>query len=109
MKWSALKKFKLALAGVLLLLLAGCGWSGAGVVVGKTKTDAYTYISFQCYGYDSKGNCTMNMPITNYVPDYYYLQVNSDQDGKVHDVSVNYEYWQNAKSGDRFDNRKKES
>jgi hypothetical protein len=99
--------------GLLLLaatmVLTACGWTGTGVVVGKTKTDAYSYVSFQCAGFDAKGNCTVQMPITNYVPDYYYLQVNSDQDGKVHDVSVNYEYWMAAKSGDKFDNRKKES
>jgi hypothetical protein len=102
------KKFKLALALALLLTLAACGWSGTGVVVGKTKTDAYTYISFICSSYDSKGFCTVQVPITNYVPDYYYLQVNADDDGKVHDVSVNYEYWVAAKNGDKFDNRKKE-
>jgi len=104
-----LKKFKLvAVALSLLLALAACGWSGTGVVVGKTKTDAYTYVSFICSAYDSKGFCTVQVPITNYVPDYYYLQVNADDDGKVHDVSVNYEYWVAAKNGDKFDNRKKE-
>lgn len=104
-----MKKFNLAAVAVsLLLTLAACGWSGTGTVVGKTKTDAYTYISFICSAYNSQGMCTVQVPITNYVPDYYYLQVNSDQDDKVHEVSVNYEYWNAAKNGDKFDNRKKE-
>lgn len=103
-----MKKFKLAVTLSLLLTLAACGWSGTGVVVGKSMTEAYSYISYICSAYDAKGMCMVQAPIINSVPEYYYLQVNSDEDGKVHDVSVNYEYWNAAKSGDKFDNRKKE-
>ena len=103
-----MKKFKLALALPLLLVLAACGWTGTGVVSGKYKTEAYSYISYICSAYDSKGFCTVQMPIVNDVPEYYYLKVNSDEDGKMHEVSVNYDYWVAAKDGDRFDNRKKE-
>lgn len=103
-----MKKFKLvAVALGVLLVLAACGWSGTGVVVGKSKTEAYTYISYICSAYDAKGFCTVQMPIVNNVPEYYYLQINADDDGKVHEVSVNYEYWNAAKNGDKFDNRKK--
>jgi hypothetical protein len=98
------------LAGILLLAvlcLTGCGWQGTGTVVEKTFSPAYDYITFQCMGFDGKGNCTLNMPINNHVSESYGYKVRDDADGKIHDVTVNQTYWNTYGVGTHFDNREK--
>lgn len=98
------------LAGILLALtvmLTACGWQGTGVIVSKRYTEAYQYISFICSSYNAQGICAVQVPITNYVPAYYYVGVKVDTDGKTRDISVNLDYWNASKVGDQFDNRDK--
>lgn len=91
---------------VLTLLLAACGWQGAGTVVSKEKSDGYWYNSSYCAAYDGKGMCTMTMQQVNYMPDTYSVKV-KDESGEVHEVDVNQSYWDAAKEGDHFDNTDK--
>lgn len=98
------------LAGILLLavlVLTGCGWKGTGVVVEKTYSPAYDYVSFICSSYNAQGMCVVQVPITNHVPESYGYNVREDGTGKIHGVTVNYEYWSTHDVGTKFDNRDK--
>lgn len=97
-------------AGLLVLavlVLTGCGWQGTGVVTEKTFSPAYDYMSFICGSYNTQGICTVQVPITNHVPESYGYKIREDGTGKIHDVTVNYEYWRTHDVGTTFDNREK--
>lgn len=86
------------LAGILLLavlLLTGCGWKGQGVVVEKTYSPAHT-------GLMLVGKV---MVPTNYSASWGYKI--RDENGEIHDVSVNHEYWVTHEVGASWDNREK--
>jgi hypothetical protein len=87
-----------ALAGILLLavlVLTGCGWQGAGVVVEKTHRNSYTYLTL-----------VGKVPVMQRAPESWGYKVR-DNKGEIHDVNVNREYWDTHGVGTSFDNREK--
>lgn len=103
-----MKKSMVAVLLALTVLLTACGWQGTGVVVEKTYSPAYDYISFICSSYNAQGVCVVQMPITNHVSESYGYKVREDGTGKIHHVSVNYDYWSTHDVGTQFDNRDKD-
>ena len=63
-------------AVALLLVLIGCGDGiTTGTITSKEHHDAYDYIRLQCGGWDSKGQCTTQVPITEHVESVWRLHL----------------------------------
>jgi hypothetical protein len=68
---------------VIMLLLASAGCSkppNAGVVLNKDYSAPYSWVSFICAGYDSRGMCTVHVPLTITEPAHYRLCLIDDAD-----------------------------
>lgn len=68
----------------MLAALAGCGTPApaSGVVTERIFHPAFYWTQMICSGYDTKGNCTMYVPILHYQPDSYELCLVADDDPK---------------------------
>lgn len=102
-----MKKLMVVVLLALSVLLTACGWQGTGVIVEKTYSEAYSYISFICSSYNAQGMCVVQVPITNYVPESYGYNVREDGTGKIHSVTTSHHDWSTHNVGDPFDNREK--
>ena len=61
----------------------GCARMVEGVVVGKRYDDPDTWTSFTCAAYNSKGFCTMQVPVQNYDGPHWYFELDgTNSDGK---------------------------
>lgn len=71
-------KLRAAVAAIVLVLLTACTSLTSGHVVDKQFTPAYDWMDMQCFSYDSKGMCTMRMPVWHHVPDVWELRIEKD-------------------------------
>ena len=63
------------------LVVAGCA-PDSGTVYDKQYYPSYSYLDYQCVTYGKNGLCTLRMPYTHYVPEYWALCIrNADQSG----------------------------
>ena len=77
MKKTILATVTLVLTG---LALTGCSAIHSGVVTQKEYRAPYTYTSMYCASYNSKGGCSMYLPMTHYVPAEYILDIKQGKD-----------------------------
>lgn len=95
-----MKNWKELVGAVLLLAcLGGCGIKH-GVIVDKSYEAPYTYWTSQCYSYNSSHACTLNMPVSNFVPEHYVFDLRDND--KTGDVYVDSVTWHAKKIGDRY-------
>jgi hypothetical protein len=77
---------KIAMAAAALLALAACSSPPkSGYVYDKKFHPAYYWTSMQCAAYDTKGSCTVQVPVQHYQPDSFELCLkadNPDEKGK---------------------------
>jgi hypothetical protein len=73
--------------GIMLLAATACSSIESGRVTGKNYEPAYSYITMQCMSYNKDGICTMNMPMTHWVAEAWYLDLDNGEDTGT--VSVN--------------------
>lgn len=69
------------------LMLAGCDMATAGTVTNKWIQPAHDDIWFVCAGYDSKGMCTVNVPMIDHIPTRYIVEFHNeaeDEDGSAY-------------------------
>jgi hypothetical protein len=68
--------------GIVIWLVVACiNTPSTGVVIGKRYHPAYTSTSWHCMSRDSKGNCSLNMPQSDYHPESWELCLrNMEQD-----------------------------
>lgn len=102
-----MRKILTVLTALLLLILTACGWKGEGHIERHTFDEAYYYFTYVCAGYNQQGVCTVQVPITNYQPESYGLDIR-DNGGKIHNVTVNKDYWDSAKDGSYFTNKEQD-
>ncbi|KQO98305.1 hypothetical protein [Leifsonia sp. Leaf264] len=96
-----MKKILTVVASALAVAaLAACSPISSGTITGKHYEPAYTYVSTTCAAYDSKGNCSVTMPLTNYVDDEYRLDIT--RGGKDGWVIVSEHTYDGARVGDYF-------
>lgn len=81
------KLIPLAVAGMAVLALAGCGPT-SGTIHDKAHTAGYYSTYYQCYAYNKDGACTMNIPVQQYnEPTWSFDLYASDDDHGWHGVS----------------------
>lgn len=74
------------LAMALLVLLAACSAPDHGTIYEKRYEAPYSWIDYQCVSYNKQGICTLRMPFTHYVPEYWYLCLRLGEDGGCRSV-----------------------
>jgi hypothetical protein len=71
--------------GFIIWMVVSCiNTPSTGEVVGKRYHPAYTSTSWHCMSRDSKGNCSLNMPQSDYHPETWELclkNVKEDKEG----------------------------
>lgn len=92
------RKMIALIAAATVLTLAACADPPkSGYVYDRKFHPAYYWTQMVCSGYDSKGNCTMNVPIVHYQPDSYELCMMDDKTNKrgCRDATLDeYEHYQ---------------
>lgn len=73
-----MKKLCAATAAMVLMLLTACTSLTSGYVVDKQFTPAYDWMDLQCFSYDSKGMCTVRMPVQHHVPESWDLRIQNE-------------------------------
>lgn len=78
------RRGRAALVVLLALVLAGCSDPPVeGVVVHKQHSDAYTYFTYPCVGYNARGMCTAYGIQPNFMPASWEVCVSGlDKNGK---------------------------
>ena len=85
------------------LLLAGCASADSGRVTKLEFVGAHEeWVGQQCYGYDSKGQCTVQMPIFETVPDCWHVEFHDDPNDLDGDVCVTPEEYAAYRVGDHY-------
>lgn len=74
---------KTTIGALALLALAGCAdRPKSGEVYDRKFHPAFYYTTQQCASYDSKGQCTLSVPVLHYWPDSYELCLADGTTGK---------------------------
>jgi hypothetical protein len=82
-----------------LLALSACA-PDHGVVHNKHYSPPYQYTTMQCYSYNSKGFCTVNMPVIHTQPAEYEFDLYNGKDHGWRDVDP--DSYQRYKIGDEY-------
>ena len=69
---------KLAVIVVVVLLLVGCSSISAGYITAKKYSPAYDYMTQQCASYNSKGVCTVWMPVWHHIDEAFKFDIRND-------------------------------
>lgn len=81
-----MKKFLPALA-LLAITLTACSPIKSGTIIEKDYDPPYESTYMMCGMYDSKGLCTVWIPMTNYHPESYNLKLQEGEDTGWRSVS----------------------
>lgn len=92
---------KLAVIVAMALLLVGCSSISAGYITAKKYSPAYEYYTQQCSYYNSKGICTVYVPVLNRVPESFKFDIQNDN-GDTGWVYVSQNEYDQAKVGDYY-------
>lgn len=71
-------KQKLAVIVAMAFLLVGCSPISAGTITNKVYEPAYSYMTQQCSYYNSKGVCTVWVPIQHHVSEKFKFDLEND-------------------------------
>lgn len=89
--------------GALLLTLGACANATSGKITGKEFSPAHSEFShFQCFSYDTKGNCTVNMPMYEDLPDRWLIHLYNEQDEEEGTVMVTPQEYDRLKVGQSY-------
>jgi hypothetical protein len=94
---------KLAVAAALLLALTACDNATTGTVTSRQHVPQHDELSyFQCLVYDSKGNCTGQMPVFETVAECWKVNYHNDKDDENGSACVDQRDYETYKLGDQF-------
>lgn len=62
-----------------VVLLAACGGPGHGLIEAKHYDPPYSYYTFDCIAYSSKGACTFHMMHYHHVPANYEFELRTSK------------------------------
>jgi len=99
------KLVPLAIAGMAVLALAGCGPT-SGTIHDKDHREGYYYTTYHCYSYDKNGSCTMNLPQQNYQPPTWSFDLYASEDDHGWH-SVNEDTYNRYEVGDYYGEEEK--
>lgn len=91
---------KLALLAFAVLLLFGCSAPQSGTVVDKKYYEPYDWVGTQCYVHNSKGVCTLTMPVVHHVSASWRLCLRNGEDEGCR--SVDERTWHEYEIGDEY-------
>lgn len=88
-----------ALAAVPLLAACGSGMNH-GTVTGKQVNPGYTYYIHECVSYTKYGSCRISIPMPQYMPTEYVLDLKDGQ--QTGTVDVDQASWDAATIGQQW-------
>jgi len=84
-------------------VISACDNAESGIVNAKEFIAAHNeYVGNQCFGFDSNGNCTVNIPMFEWRNDEWVVYFYNEQDDENGSVSVTKEEYEFYKHGDHF-------
>lgn len=87
---------KLAVIVTIALLLVGCSSISSGYITAKKYSPPSSYITQQCSYYNSKGVCTIWVPVTHHVDETFKFDLRNDNKdtGWIYVTESEYEKYQ---------------
>ena len=92
-----------AIALVIITLLAGCSSATTGMVTSKQYIPQHEEFSyFQCYMYDAKAQCTMQMPVYETVDQCWQVNFHNAAEDKNGSACVDQTSYDRYRVGDQY-------
>jgi hypothetical protein len=90
---------------VVLLLITACSGIRKGEVFSRSYFPPYNQYTLMCFSYDTKGFCTMLMPIVTPIEESWEICVQRVEDGKLRKgcFPVTQATYESVQIGDWFD------
>ena len=85
---------------LLLIILTGCSTIQSGTIEKKVVHPAYTWVQYICGGYNSKGICTVQVPIFHSEPETYSFDIREGEETGF--VYVGYSVFVEYEVGDYY-------